>query len=427
LLVELPRSDFIRTLGRLNLAAMGVLVGGALVFATYFVFAHFAWYAFWVSPLLLLDQAVLNQASKRSLFALLPLKVQLPCVLLAVQAGALVAAVEVFHQEGSRQVVFAIVCLAFIFEGLGIPSRALAARGRELALARHQLHAGQTSLMARLEEAEEARADIIAAVSHELRTPLAGIRGSLATLRRRRHRMSDEQLDSVIGTALSSADRLSRLLENMLTVATEADSNDNNVSDLPAVVQEALGSMSAAGAVAVAVDLPNHLSVRMSRQALHQVVEILVDSAARRALPGTTVRLVAGVVGSEAVLRVSNLGPDLDRNTILRLFEPFAQRDEAVTTPSDDGMSLYIVRRLVEVHGGRLRMASVDGETHVEVDILAAESAGGEATETSATPATERILRGLPPLPIEHDIVPPMWYEPPSTFELVSMARREAG
>jgi signal transduction histidine kinase len=256
---------------------------------------------------------------------------------------------------------------------------------------RHQLYEGQQSLMARLEETEKIRTDLVATVSHEFRTPLAGIRGNLLTIRRRRHRMSDEQLDVMLDSALNSSERLSRLLENMLTAATATGIDDNTISDLPEVVHEALGSLRHASMVgAVAVDLPAQLPVRMSRQALHQVVANLVDNALVHSWPGTPVRLIAGRVGDEVVLRVRNQGPDLDKETIHRLFEPFTQRDGSATRPTDGaGMGLYVVRRLVEVHGGRLRMTADAGEINVEVDMWAAEPPAQDAVDPTQ----------LPPLP----------------------------
>jgi len=240
---------------------------------------------------------------------------------------------------------------------------------------RAQLYEGQQSLMARLEETDRIRTDLVATVSHEFRTPLAGIRGNLLTLRRRRHRMADAQVDDMLDLALGSSERLSRLLENMLTAATATGIDDGTVSDLPEVVYEALGSLrNAAMANAVSVDLPDRLPVRMSREALHQVVANLVDNALVHSWPGAPVRLIAGRVGDEVVLRVRNPGPDLDKSTIARLFEPFTQRDGSATRPTDGaGMGLYVVRRLVEVHGGRLRMTSEGGEINVEVDMWAAE------------------------------------------------------
>ncbi|WP_239340173.1 HAMP domain-containing sensor histidine kinase [Frankia sp. CiP3] len=242
---------------------------------------------------------------------------------------------------------------------------------------RAQLYEGQQSLMARLEETDRIRSDLVATVSHEFRTPLTGIRGTLLTIKRRRDRMSAAQLDDMLDSAVTYSDRLSRLLENMLTAATATGNGteENTVADLPEVVNEVLATLaySPATAANVSVDLPPRLPVRMARQALHQVVANLVDNALVHSWPGAPVRLIAGRVGDEVVLRVRNPGPDLDPATIRQLFEPFTQRDGTATRETDGaGMGLYVVRRLVEVHGGRLRMTSEDGEIIVEVDMVAA-------------------------------------------------------
>lgn len=240
---------------------------------------------------------------------------------------------------------------------------------------REQLYEGQQSLMARLEETDRIRSDLVATVSHEFRTPLTGIRASLLTLRRRRDRLSDAQVDDMLDSAVSYTDRLGRLLENMLTAATATGTDDSTVADLPEVVAEVVASLAYSPATAghVTVDLPPELPVRMARQALHQVVANLVDNAIVHSWPGAHVRLIGGRVGDEVVLRVRNPGPDLDPATIRQLFEPFTQRDNSMTRQTDGaGMGLYVVRRLVEVHGGRLRMASENGEIIVEIDLWAA-------------------------------------------------------
>jgi len=240
---------------------------------------------------------------------------------------------------------------------------------------REQLYEGQQSLMARLEETDRIRSDLVATVSHEFRTPLTGIRGALLTIKRRRDRMSPAQFDDLLDSAVNYSDRLSRLLENMLTAATATGTDESTVADLPEVVHEVLTTLAYSPSMAanVSVDLPDALPVRMARQALHQVVANLVDNALTHSWPGAPVRLIAGRVGDEVVLRVRNPGPDLDPGTIRQLFEPFTQRDGSATRETDGaGMGLYVVRRLVEVHGGRLRMASENGEIIVEVDMWAA-------------------------------------------------------
>lgn len=253
---------------------------------------------------------------------------------------------------------------------------------------RQELYEGQQSLMARLEDTDRIRSDLVATVSHEFRTPLTGIQGNLMTVRRRRHRLTDAQLDRLLDSALNNSERLSRLLENMLTAATATGTDEDAIADLPEVVREAMCTLrSASSASSVSVDLPEKLPVRMSREALHQVVGNLVDNALVHSWPGAPVRLIAGRVGDEVVLRVRNPGPDLDPGTIRQLFEPFTQRDGSATRPTDGaGMGLYVVRRLVEVHGGRLRMTSENGEINVEVDLWAAAMPRPDVTELPSLP-----------------------------------------
>jgi signal transduction histidine kinase len=262
---------------------------------------------------------------------------------------------------------------------------------------RQQLYEGQQSLMARLEETDKIRSDLVATVSHEFRTPLTGIRGTLLTIKRRRSRMSEAQLDDMIDSAVNYSDRLSRLLENMLTAATATGTDETTIADLPEVVREVLATLSYGGSTnSVTVDLPPELPVRMARQALSQVVANLVDNALVHSWPGAPVRLIAGRVGDEVVLRVRNPGPDLDPATIRQLFEPFTQRDGSATRPTDGaGMGLYVVRRLVEVHGGRLRMASENGEIIVEVDLWAAALPRPE-TSSMSSPAQNLPAQNLP-------------------------------
>ncbi|OHV55727.1 MULTISPECIES: sensor histidine kinase [unclassified Frankia] len=276
--------------------------------------------------------------------------------------------------------IFALACAQMVFWHYNEQSR------RRVEHYRQQLYEGQQSLMARLEETDRIRSDLVATVSHEFRTPLTGIRGNLLTIKRRRDRLSDAQLDDLLDAAVNYSDRLSRLLENMLTAATATGTDETTIADLPEVVRHVLATLSYAGSPSsVTVDLPPELPVRMARQALIQVVANLVDNALVHSWPGAPVRLIAGRVGDEVVLRVRNPGPDLDPDTIRQLFEPFTQRDSTATRPTDGaGMGLYVVRRLVEVHGGRLRMSSENGEIIVEVDLWAATSLAALAPEPEA-------------------------------------------
>jgi K+-sensing histidine kinase KdpD len=257
--------------------------------------------------------------------------------------------------------------------------------------------------MARLEETDRIRTDLVASVSHEFRAPLAAIQGTLSKIKRDRGRMPDAQFNDLVESTARDVTRLSRLLENMLTASTASaiDEDEGAVTDLVEVVTDILaGLRSSAAANSVIVDLPAQVPVRMAGQALHQVVANLVDNAITHSWPGAPVRLIAGHVGDEVVLRIRNPGPDLDPATIHRLFEPFTSRGATATREAAGiGMGLYVVRRLVEVHGGRLRMQSRNGEIIVEVDLCAAPQPSTAAESAPTHPLLRPRSRQAPAEP----------------------------
>jgi signal transduction histidine kinase len=209
-------------------------------------------------------------------------------------------------------------------------------------------------------------------VTHEFRTPLTGISGALLTLRRRRHRLDELKIDEVLDAALLHADRLRRLLENMLTAAEATAVDPAIVSDVAVMTREIVDGLPPRQRERLALDVPESLPAHIGREALHQVLANLIDNGLTHSWPGTTVQLSCGRVGGDAVLRVRNAGADLLPERIAHLLEPFTQADGSVTrTREGAGIGLYVVRRLVEVHGGQLTLTSGEGSITVEVNIRA--------------------------------------------------------
>jgi signal transduction histidine kinase len=114
-------------------------------------------------------------------------------------------------------------------------------------------------------------------------------------------------------------------------------------------------------------------TARIDRRALHQVLANLINNAQQHGARGA-VPIVAGGTDTAGVwLTVSNDGSHVDPATTARLFEPFTQADSTATRDHEGlGMGLYVVRRLVEVHGGRVDVRSDGGWVTVEVRLQAA-------------------------------------------------------
>jgi signal transduction histidine kinase len=240
-----------------------------------------------------------------------------------------------------------------------------ARRGEEqLTLA---LWEGHASVRARQEETERIRSDLIATVSHEFRTPLTGIRGAALTLLKRGDRLDADARARLLHAVLAQQERLSRLLENMLTASSATSADPGATAEVDAVAAEV--AMLTGHEVSVVVE-PGLLA-RMDRQALHQALANLLDNAIQYGDAGT-VPLIAGArEGDEVWVSVSNEGRELDDQ---RLFEPFTQADAGPTREHEGlGMGLYVVRRLVEVHGGGVQARCDGGWVTVEMRLRAAE------------------------------------------------------
>lgn len=238
-----------------------------------------------------------------------------------------------------------------------------------------ELHDGRQGVQARLAEADRIRADLIATVSHEFRTPLTGIRGAALTLLQRGERLGPAARSQLLHAIVDKEERLSRLLENMLTAATATTPDPAARAEVSAVAADVVAQADRA-ARPVSVLVQPGSRARMTPQALHQVLANLLDNAVQHGAPGGVPLLAAGEEGGEVWITVTNEGAGMDAVTAGRLFEPFTQRTSGPTRDQEGlGMGLYVVRRLVEVHGGEVEVRSLDGWVSVEVRLPAAHRA----------------------------------------------------
>jgi signal transduction histidine kinase len=239
---------------------------------------------------------------------------------------------------------------------------------------RAQLSEGQSSVQARLEETDRMRADLIATVSHEFRTPLTGIRGAALTLLKRGDRLDEQSRQRLLAAVLDQQERLSRLLENMLTAARATAADPTAMAEVDGVAAEVamLAGASRPGSPPVSVVVESGTVARIDRHALHQVLANLVDNAQQHGSSGAVPILAGGRDDAGVWITVSNEGRTLNSDDAGRLFEPFTQAASGATRDAEGmGMGLYVVRRLVEVHGGTVDVRSENGWITVELHLRA--------------------------------------------------------
>jgi len=207
--------------------------------------------------------------------------------------------------------------------------------------------------------------DLVAVTSHEMRTPLAAIRGFVDTLRRRRHSMDDEQVGEFLEVIASQADRLTRLVDDLLVLAG-LEAGGIVVTPEPVLLVPFLET--------VVRDEPGGDRVRLSVSAeapatietdplrLHQIVANLLANALKYSSQDQPVSLVVTADGDDVVVDVADRGPGIPSDELPRIFEPYYRTAGGRAAADGAGLGLSITRRLAEALGGQLTASSVVGE-----------------------------------------------------------------
>jgi two-component system OmpR family sensor kinase len=227
----------------------------------------------------------------------------------------------------------------------------------EVPRARDELgHLAQTlnSMLARLERGVEARDALIADASHELRAPLAAMRSELDVSLRLDG--LDGQARAVLESAREEVVRMSRIVDNLLTLA-RVDEGRLELLATPQDLREVAESAARVRDAAAGVELfvgGERLPLRADRDRLEQVIGNLLDNAIRAAAPAGTVRLTTWRNGSEGGVAVSDTGPGVPAAARERIFERFSREDPARGADGGAGLGLAICRDIVNAHRGRI-------------------------------------------------------------------------
>jgi signal transduction histidine kinase len=235
---------------------------------------------------------------------------------------------------------------------VGRPAQVVAAFGRDLQSSdlRPLGRAIVIDEVGRKREADRLMADFVAVIGHELRTPLTVIRGYVRTLQSRGDDMPVAMRNEALGAVESQADRLQRLIEDLLFVSGIEDADPTvhlETSDLGQVLE------TFAGERVVIHRPPQPMPLAFDEPKLTQALRHLVDNALKYS-EGEVV-ITALPSASEVEIAVTDTGPGIFSGDIPNLFERFRQLDSSSTRRhGGTGLGLYIARRLVELQGGRI-------------------------------------------------------------------------
>jgi two-component system sensor histidine kinase KdpD len=207
-----------------------------------------------------------------------------------------------------------------------------------------------------LEITENLQTALLNSISHDLRTPLVSITGALSSL-------ADDQLildasarRSLIETAGEEADRLNRLVGNLLDMtrlesgAMRFKKEACDIQDLVGSALEELGQRIRNRSISI--DIPSELPlIQLDFVLVERVLVNVVDNAVKYSPDDTPIEIKAHAAGAFMEIEVADRGTGIPPEDLTRIFDKFyrVQRPDNV---SGTGLGLSISKGIIQAHGG---------------------------------------------------------------------------
>ncbi len=205
------------------------------------------------------------------------------------------------------------------------------------------------------------RSDLVATVAHELRSPLTGVKGFVQALLNRWDKLSDDQRKLMLTTVNADADRLARLIAELLDVA-RIDTGRLQLypreSSAELLVGRVVASIEAGTARSISFDVEDDLpEVFADPDKFTQVVTNLVENAIRHGQGQVSVRLASLPSLPGVRITVDDEGDGIPVELRRRVFTKFWTTGES----GGSGLGMYIVGGLSRAHGGQVTIEDAPG------------------------------------------------------------------
>ncbi len=222
-----------------------------------------------------------------------------------------------------------------------------------------RLYERERHLVGELQELDRYKGELIATISHELKTPLTSIIGHVELL---------EDLNTGIGSveAISrNAERLNRLVQNLLNYSQIQDKRETvrlpvDLCQLAEQSMELMAMQAEQGRVTITLTAPDEpVLVTADPDELGKVIDNLTSNAVKYSRTDGTVHLEVGIDGGHAYVLCEDTGLGISSADQVHLFSAFhrSSNPEALSIPGT-GLGLAISRRIAQMHGGEILVAS---------------------------------------------------------------------
>jgi signal transduction histidine kinase len=226
------------------------------------------------------------------------------------------------------------------------------------------------------------RSELLANVSHDLRTPLSTMQGYLELLLLRQDDLDSAEARNYLQTATRQSERLGRLVADLFELTRleseglQPDAEDFGIAELEHDVTQKFALDAGRRGVRLEVRLDAAAAaVRVHAEIglVERLLASLVENALRHTPAGGSVGIETASIEGRAEVRVVDTGEGIAAAQLAGIFDRYdhAERVGGASRGSGHGgLGLAIARRIVELHGGRLRIESAPGRgTRVAFDL----------------------------------------------------------
>ncbi len=223
-------------------------------------------------------------------------------------------------------------------------------------------------------EMEQAKSDFTSMIVHDLRGPLSGIQGTLEFVLSQEGNKIDSLYTDLLQEAQRESERMMALINELLDFSKIESGNFSVESEpirMAGILKRAVRSLQSVASrdeifllTAHGRDVPQIVgSVEKLTQAIINLISNSLKFTPKKGLISVGAQIVrSGEMPEAIVVTVTDSGMGIKANEIQQIWEKYKQtRNKSLRGGGGTGLGLYIVKQIVEAHGGEVTVASIEG------------------------------------------------------------------